>query len=44
MEENWGSRNVELNEQEKKEMRRIVDAAKIEGNRYSEANQKLVGH
>ena len=44
LEENWASRNVELNEEEKAEMRKIVDSAKPYGNRYSEANQKLVGH
>ncbi|THW24351.1 putative aldo-keto reductase [Aureobasidium pullulans] len=44
LEENWASRNVELNEEEKAEMRKIVDSAKPHGNRYSEANQKLVGH
>ncbi|KAI5244814.1 putative aldo-keto reductase [Aureobasidium subglaciale] len=44
LEENWASRDVELNEEEKAEMRKIVDSAKPHGNRYSEANQKLVGH
>ncbi|KAH7109293.1 NADP-dependent oxidoreductase domain-containing protein [Dendryphion nanum] len=44
LEENWASRDVVLTEEEKKEMRKIVDAAKVEGNRYSEANQALVGH
>lgn len=44
LEENFASRNIELTEEERKEMRRIVDSAKPEGNRYGEANQSLVGH
>jgi diketogulonate reductase-like aldo/keto reductase len=44
LEENWGSREVELDEEELKEMRRIVDQAKPHGNRYGEAHQKWVGH
>ncbi|KAH6642074.1 NADP-dependent oxidoreductase domain-containing protein [Boeremia exigua] len=44
LEENWASRDVELTEDEKKEMRRIVDAAKPTGNRYSEMHQTMVGH
>ncbi|KAL2066747.1 hypothetical protein VTL71DRAFT_2819 [Oculimacula yallundae] len=42
--ENFASRDVELSEDEKKEMRRIVDQAKPEGNRYSETHQSMVGH
>ncbi|KAF5674258.1 alcohol dehydrogenase [Fusarium denticulatum] len=33
LEENWASRNVDLTEGEKAEMRRIVDSAKPQGNR-----------
>ena len=44
LEENWASREIELTEEEQREMRKIVDAAKPHGNRYSEANQALVGH
>lgn len=44
LEENWGSRSIELTEEEKREMRRIVDAAKPQGNRYAPAQQALVGH
>jgi len=44
LEENWASRNVDLSEEEKKEMRKIIDAAKPVGNRYSEKAQALVGH
>jgi diketogulonate reductase-like aldo/keto reductase len=44
LEENWGSREVELSEDEMSEMRRIVDGAKVSGERYSAANQAMVGH
>lgn len=44
LEENWKSREVELTEGEKAEMRKIVDAAKPVGNRYSERAQAMVGH
>ncbi|KAI4620899.1 hypothetical protein J4E83_005262 [Alternaria metachromatica] len=44
LEENWGSRDVELSEEEMAEMRRIVDQAKPEGERYGEAHRKWVGH
>ena len=44
LEENFASRDVELTEQEKQEMRRIIDAAKPHGNRYAPAQQAMVGH
>ena len=44
LEENWGSRDVELNAEEREEMRRIIDAAKPVGNRYNERAQAMVGH
>lgn len=44
LEENWASRAVELTEDDKKEMRRIIDAAKPSGNRYGPAQQAAVGH
>lgn len=44
LEENWASRDVELTEEEKTEMRKIIDAAKPSGNRYSEMHQAMVGH
>ncbi|KAK6224153.1 hypothetical protein LQW54_000301 [Pestalotiopsis sp. IQ-011] len=44
LEENWASRDVELSEDEKREMRAIIDAAKPHGNRYSEKAQSRVGH
>lgn len=44
LDENWGSRAVKLSEEEKKEMRKIIDDAKPVGNRYSAAHQSMVGH
>lgn len=44
LEENWASRYIELTEEEKEEMRRIIDAAKPHGNRYAPAQQAMVGH
>jgi diketogulonate reductase-like aldo/keto reductase len=42
--ENFASRNVELTDGEKEEMRKILDSLKPQGNRYSEKMQGLVGH
>lgn len=44
LEENWASRDIELTDEEKQEMRRIIDAAKPHGNRYAPAQQAMVGH
>ncbi|KAL4869608.1 hypothetical protein BDV12DRAFT_208406 [Aspergillus spectabilis] len=44
LEENWASRDIEFSEEEWKEMRRIIDSAKIEGNRYGAEHQAMVGH
>ncbi|KAJ5325660.1 hypothetical protein N7541_011522 [Penicillium brevicompactum] len=44
LEENWASRDIELTEEEQKEMRKIIDAAKPHGNRYGPAHQAMVGH
>lgn len=44
LEHNWASRDVELNQEEQAEMRKIIDSAKVHGNRYGEAHQKLAGH
>ncbi|BCR83339.1 uncharacterized protein ACHE_10741S [Aspergillus chevalieri] len=44
LEENWASRDVELTEEDKQEMRKIIDAAKPHGNRYAPAQQAMVGH
>ncbi|CAK7207848.1 hypothetical protein SEUCBS139899_010663 [Sporothrix eucalyptigena] len=44
LEENWASRDIELTAEEKQEIRKLIDVAKPVGNRYSSANQALVGH
>jgi diketogulonate reductase-like aldo/keto reductase len=44
LEENWASRDIELTEEELKEMRQIVDAAKPVGERFSAIFQSMVGH
>ncbi|KAF8846486.1 Aldo/keto reductase [Acephala macrosclerotiorum] len=44
LEENWASRDIELTEEEKTEVRRIISAAKLHGNRYAPAQQAMVGH
>lgn len=35
LEENWVSRDINLTEEEKQEMRQIIDAAKPHGNRFA---------
>ncbi|KAJ5924002.1 hypothetical protein N7466_008189 [Penicillium verhagenii] len=44
LEENWASRDVDLTEQDKQEMRSIIDSVKLHGHRYSAAAQAMVGH
>ncbi|KAL5614103.1 hypothetical protein FOVSG1_003166 [Fusarium oxysporum f. sp. vasinfectum] len=44
LEENWASRDIELDDQEMRELRRIIDSAKPKGNRYGPAHQAMVGH
>lgn len=44
LEENWTSRDIELTEEELKDMRQIVDAAKPAGERFSAIFQSMVGH
>ncbi|KAF2129200.1 Aldo/keto reductase [Dothidotthia symphoricarpi CBS 119687] len=44
LEENFASRDIDLTEEEKAEMRKILDAAKPHGNRYAPAQQAMVGH
>ena len=44
LEENWASRDVELTEEDKQEMRKIIDAVKPHGNRYGPVHQAMVGH
>lgn len=44
LEENWASRNVVLTDEEKTQMRKIVDNAKPTGERFSAMHQSMVGH
>ena len=44
LEGNWASRNIDLTDAEREEMRRIVDSAKPHGNRYGEKAEAMVGH
>ncbi|RAK96476.1 putative aldo-keto reductase (AKR13) [Aspergillus ibericus CBS 121593] len=44
LEENWTSRDVELTEDELKEMRKIVDEAKPIGDRFNPIHQSMAGH
>jgi aryl-alcohol dehydrogenase-like predicted oxidoreductase len=44
LEENWASRDVDLTDEEKSQIRKIVDAAKPQGDRYSPAHQAMIGH
>ncbi|KAL4910561.1 hypothetical protein BDW74DRAFT_164452 [Aspergillus multicolor] len=44
LEENWASRDLELTEEELKEMRKIVDDAKPIGDRFAPIFQSMVGH
>lgn len=44
LEENWASRDVDLTEEEKQELREVVNKAKPVGNRYNERLQAMVGH
>ena len=44
LKENWNARDVALSDDEKTEMRRIIDAAKPMGDRFNEAFESMVGH
>lgn len=44
LDENWGSRDVKMSEDEVVEMRRIVEEAKPEGTRFSAVYESMVGH
>jgi diketogulonate reductase-like aldo/keto reductase len=44
LEENWTSRDIELTEEELKDMRKIIDTAKPTGERFSAMFQSMVGH
>jgi diketogulonate reductase-like aldo/keto reductase len=44
LEENFASRTIELTKEERETMRKLIDGAKVHGNRYNELNQARVGH
>lgn len=44
LEENFASRTVVLTEEERQTMRKLIDRAKVHGNRYGETHQAMVGH
>lgn len=44
LEENWASRYINLTLEEKQELRRIIDSAKPQGDRFSHIHQSMVGH
>lgn len=44
LEENWKSRNVELTDEEKKEMRKIIDSSQIHGVRFSPQYEATIDH
>ena len=44
LKENWESRQVVLSEEEKKQMREVIDTAEVVGERYWPEMQATVGH
>ena len=44
LEENWASRDLVLTDDEKREMRDIIDSAKPHGDRYQAREQAWIGH
>lgn len=44
LKENWESRNIDLTDEEKLEIRRIIDSAYPVGNQYGAIYQARVGH
>ena len=44
LEENWGSREIELADEEVANMRTMVDLLKPQGDRYDEAAAKNIGN
>jgi diketogulonate reductase-like aldo/keto reductase len=42
--ENFGSRNIELTEEELRSMRKLVDVLKPQGDRYNEIAAKNIGN
>ncbi|KAK5045065.1 hypothetical protein LTR84_010213 [Exophiala bonariae] len=44
LEENWSSRDIELTDEDLKEMRTLVETLRPQGNRYSEEAAKAIGN
>ena len=44
LEENWASRDVEITDEDRKEMRAIIQASKPQGDRYSKEAAKAIGN
>ena len=44
LEENWASRDIDFTEEEKRELRKLVDAAKPHGERMGAEYEESVGH
>jgi diketogulonate reductase-like aldo/keto reductase len=44
LEENWASRDIDLTEEEKAELRQIIDKAKAYGNRFDPQHEAMVGN
>jgi diketogulonate reductase-like aldo/keto reductase len=42
--ENWTSRDLELTDEDLKEMRTLADSLKPQGNRYNEVAAKAIGN
>ncbi|KAF7557633.1 hypothetical protein G7Z17_g582 [Cylindrodendrum hubeiense] len=44
LEENWASRDITLNDDEKQAMRKIIDNIKVHGARHAPEHQAMIGH
>jgi len=44
LDENFASRDIELTEEDKQEMRAVIEASKPQGDRYSEEASKAIGN
>jgi diketogulonate reductase-like aldo/keto reductase len=44
LEENFASREISLSEEEKAEIRELLESAKTHGERFNEAGQKMAGN
>lgn len=44
LDENWASRDVDITEEDKAEMRKVIEASKPQGDRYNEQAAKAIGN